>query len=155
LRVHLGSGVGSTSKNGHRALRPYDDEERREVHRDGIREVSMAEKRKSRTAVVSEGAAQSVLRRAVAPELSSEEEKVMRMRLGATPPRTARLERAVEGDEELEIELRAIEIEAFMKWKAHVASRRPAAVEARPAPAARPASSRTKEKIVRALRKLN
>ena len=54
----------------------------------------MAEKRKSRTAVVSEGAAQSVLRRAVAPELSSEEEKVMRMRLGATPPRTARLERA-------------------------------------------------------------
>lgn len=119
------------------------------------REVSMAEKRKSRTAVVSEGAAQSVLRRAVAPELSSEEEKVMRMRLGATPPRTARLERAVEGDEELEIELRAIEIEAFMKWKAHVASRGPAAVEARPAPAAKPASSRTKEKIVRALRKLN
>jgi hypothetical protein len=118
-------------------------------------EVSMAEKRKSRTAVVTEGAAQSVLRRAAAPELSSEEEKVMRMRLGATPPRGARLERAIEADEELEIELRAMEIEAFMKWKAHLAGR--AAVTATPRTAAtvRPGSSRTKEKIVRALRKLN
>jgi hypothetical protein len=115
----------------------------------------MAEKRKSRTAVVTEGSAQSVLRRASAPELSSEEEKVMRMRLGATPPRTARLARAVEGDAELEIELRAMEIEAWMKWKAHLATRTQPATEARPAPAARPASSRTKEKIVRALRKLN
>lgn len=117
----------------------------------------MAEKRKSRTAVVSEGAAQAVLRRAVAPELSSEEEKVMRMRLGATPPRTALLERAVTVtvDEELEIELRAMEIEAFMKWKAHLASRAPAAVETRSAPLPRPGTSRTKEKIVRALRKLH
>lgn len=115
----------------------------------------MAEKRRSRAAVVSEGAAQSVLRKAVAPELSSEEEKVMRMRLGATPPRSARLERAVEGDEELELELRAMEIEAFMKWKAHLAGRAPAAAGTRAAPAARPGSSRAKEKIVRALRKLN
>ena len=114
----------------------------------------MAGKRKSRTSVVTEGAAQSVLRRSAAPELSSEEEKVMRMRLGATPPRSARLERAVEGDEELEIELRAIEIEAFMKWKAHLASRAPA-IHARPTAAPRPGTSRTKEKIVRALRKLN
>jgi hypothetical protein len=114
----------------------------------------MAEKRKSRTAVASEGAAQAVLRRAVAPELSSEEEKVMRMRLGATPPRTARLERAVEGDEELEIELRAIEIEAFMKWKAHLASRTAPTTGTQAAPAARPSPSRAKEKIVRALRKL-
>ena len=115
----------------------------------------MAEKRKSRTAVVTEGAAQAVLRKAVAPELSSEEEKVMRMRLGATPPRTARLERAVEGDEELEIELRAIEIEAFMKWKAHLAQRAAPRTETRAAPTARPGHSRTKEKIVRALRKLS
>ena len=114
----------------------------------------MAEKRNSRTAVVTEGAAQAVLRRSVAPELSSEEEKVMRMRLGATPPRTARLERAFEGDEELEIELRAIEIEAFMKWKAHLASRAAPGTETQAAPAARPVASRTKEKIVRALRKL-
>ena len=108
----------------------------------------MAEKRKSRTAVVTEGSAQSVLRRAGAPELSSEEEKVMRMRLGATPPRTARLEKAVEGDAELEIE-------AWMKWKAHVAGRATVAVEARPAAAPRAGSSRAKEKIVRALRKLH
>lgn len=115
----------------------------------------MAEKRKSRTAVVTEGAAQAVLRKAVAPELSSEEEKVMRMRLGATPPRSARLERAVEGDEELEIELRAIEIEAFMRWKAHLAERDAVKTEVRTAPTARPGHSRTKEKIVRALRKLH
>jgi len=115
----------------------------------------MAEKRKSRTAVVTEGAAQSVLRRAAAPELSSEEEKVMRMRLGATPPRGARLERAVEGDEELEIELRAMEIEAFLKWKAHLANRATVAAPSRTGAAARPGASRAKEKIVRALRKLN
>jgi hypothetical protein len=115
----------------------------------------MAEKRKSRSAVVSEGAAQAVLRKAVAPELSSEEEKVMRMRLGATPPRTARLERAVEGDAELEIELRAIEIETFLRWKAHLAARAVPKTETRGATAARPGHSRTKEKIVRALRKLN
>ncbi len=112
----------------------------------------MAEKRKSRTAVVTEGAAQAVLRKASAPELSPEEEKVMRMRLGATPPRGATLERAITDDEELEIELRAMEIEAFMKWKAHLANR---AVAPRTATATRPGASRTKEKIVRALRKLN
>jgi len=111
-------------------------------------EVSMAEKRRSRTSVVSEGSAQAVLRKAAAPELSSEEEKVMRMRLGATPPRAARLQRAVEGDEELEIE-------AWMKWKAHVAARAAPTTEARTLTGAKPGHSRTKEKIVRALRKLN
>jgi hypothetical protein len=115
----------------------------------------MAEKRRSTTTQVTEGAAQAVLRKTAAPELSSEEEKVMRMRLGATPPRTARLERAVEGDEELEIELRAIEIEAFMKWKAHLASRATPKPATRASPVTKPAHSRTKEKIVRALRKLN
>jgi hypothetical protein len=115
----------------------------------------MAEKRKSRTTVVSEGSAQAVLRKAAAPELSSEEEKVMRMRLGATPPRAARLQRSVEGDEELEIELRAMEIEAWMKWKAHVATRAVPKTEARTDLGAKPSHSRTKEKIVRALRKLS
>ncbi|HSM91518.1 MAG TPA: hypothetical protein VLT47_01455 [Anaeromyxobacteraceae bacterium] len=115
----------------------------------------MAEKRRTTTTQVTEGAAQAVLRRTAAPELSSEEEKVMRMRLGATPPRAARLERAVEADEELEIELRAMEIEAWMKWKAHLASRAAPRVATRAAPAAKPGHSRTKEKIVRALRKLN
>jgi hypothetical protein len=110
----------------------------------------MAEKRRSRTAVVTEGAAQAVLRKAVAPELSSEEEKVMRMRLGATPPRTARLERAVEGDEELEIELRAIEIETWMKMKAHQARK---TAQARTAPARAAAPTRAKDKIIRALRR--
>ncbi len=118
-------------------------------------EVSMAEKRRSTTTQVTEGAAQAVLRKTAAPELSSEEEKVIRMRLGAAPPRAARLERTVEADAELEIELRAMEIEAFMKWKAHLASRAAPRTATRAAPDAKPAHSRTKEKIVRALRKLN
>ena len=117
----------------------------------------MDEKRKrtrSGNAVVTEGAAQAALRRGQARELTPEEEKVMRMRLGATPPRTALLERAVTVDEELEIELRAMEIEAFMKWKAHLATQRAqkhAPVHAVPATAPRP--SRVKEKIIRALRR--
>jgi hypothetical protein len=96
-------------------------------------------------AVVTEGAAQAVLRRGTARELTPEEEKVMRMRLGAAPPRAAPLERSYEAESDLEIEIRAAEIEAWMRWKAHVAERS--------APRATPAPSRTKEKIVRALRK--
>ena len=70
----------------------------------------------------------------------------MRMRLGAAPPRTAPLERSFEGPSDLEIEVRAAEIEAWMKWKARLAERTgPARV--------RPAPSRAKEKIIRALRK--
>jgi len=95
-----------------------------------------------RVAVVTEGAAQSALRRAPARELGPEEEKVMRMRLGASPPRNAPLERAAAGLDDLEIELYAAEIEAYMKWKAREEERAPA-----------PLPSRTKEKIVRALRK--
>ena len=109
----------------------------------------MVTKKKSGVAVVTEGAAQALLRRAPAKELAPEEEKVMRMRLGASPPRTARLERAGEGITDLEIELQAAEIEAYMKWRAMLEER--AAVPRAPAPAALP--SRTKEKIVRALRK--
>jgi hypothetical protein len=104
-------------------------------------------------AVVTEGAAQAVLRRGPARELAAEEEKVMRMRLGAALPRTAALEwSSDELTEDLQIELQAMQVEAWMKWKAHLASRR---APARPTTSttAAPRTSRTKEKIVRALRK--
>jgi hypothetical protein len=103
--------------------------------------------------VVSEGAAQAALRRGPARELSAEEEKVMRMRLGAALPRTADLEwTAEELSEDQQIELQAMQIEAWMKWKAHLAAQRaPARTETRPVHTPRP--SRTKEKIVRALRR--
>jgi hypothetical protein len=64
--------------------------------------------------------------------------------------------------EDQQVELQAMQIEAWMKWKAHLAARRapapaPASVAvARPAttrPAVSPQPSRAKEKIVRALRK--
>ncbi len=107
--------------------------------------AAMATKKNAGVGVVTEGGAHAALRRAPAKELSPEEEKVMRMRLGAAPPRTAPLERSFEGPSDLEIEVRAAEIEAWMKWKAHAAERtRPAAVAA---------PSRAKEKIIRALRK--
>jgi hypothetical protein len=99
-------------------------------------------------AVVTEGAAQAVLRRGTARELTPEEERVMRMRLGASPPRSAPLERAAEGPSDLEIELRALEIEAYLRWKA-----RQEQGSLPRAPATLPLPSRTKEKIVRALRK--
>jgi hypothetical protein len=104
----------------------------------------MAMKRKG-TAVVTEAAAQSALRRGAARELTAEEDRVMRMRLGASPPRSAPLERAAEGRSDLEIEILAWEIEAYMRWKARGGEGRPRTAEALP--------SRTKEKIVRALRK--
>lgn len=107
----------------------------------------MVTKKKAGVGVVTEGAAHAVLRRGPAKALSPEEEKVMRMRLGAAPPRSAPLERAGEGLTDLEIEVYAAEIEAYLKWKA-----RHEAGEARPAP--RPQPSRAKERIVRALRKL-
>jgi hypothetical protein len=118
----------------------------------------MEEKRKqSRPAgvVVSEGAAHAALRRGPARELSAEEEKVMRLRLGAAPPATSALEWIEEGlSEEHQIELQAMQIEAWMKWKAHLAAQRaprPGAVRAVAAPASRP--SRVKEKIIRVLRR--
>jgi len=55
----------------------------------------MDEKRKTRkpgATVVSEAAAQAVLRRGVARELTPEEEKVMRLRLGASPPASTTLD---------------------------------------------------------------
>jgi len=106
------------------------------------------------TAAVTEATAQAALRRGPVRELDGDEEKVLRMRLGATLPRTAPLPRADAGaDEELAIELAAWQIEAFMKWKAHLDEVR--AAHARVAgPAAAPRPSRAKEKIARALRRL-
>jgi DNA-directed RNA polymerase sigma subunit (sigma70/sigma32) len=118
----------------------------------------MDEKRKTRkpgATVVSEAAAQAVLRRGVARELTPEEEKVMRLRLGASPPASTTLDWVEEElSEELQIELQAMQIEAWMKWKAHLATQRAqkhAPVHAVPATAPRP--SRVKEKIIRALRR--
>jgi hypothetical protein len=110
----------------------------------------MATKKKAvpgRTGVVDEGGAHATLRRGPTRELSAEEEKVMRMRLGASPPRAAPLERSFAPLSDAEIEVRAAEIEAWMRWKARVAARDGAPA----APAPQP--SRIKEKIVRALRK--
>jgi hypothetical protein len=99
-----------------------------------------------RIGVVNEGDVHGTLRRGPAKELSPEEDKVIRMRVGASPARTAPLERSFDAASELEIELRAAEIEAWMKWKARLAER-----EERERPA--PTHSRTKEKIIRALRR--
>ncbi len=99
--------------------------------------------RKKGAVVVSEGAAQAVLRRGAARELAPDEEKVMRMRLGASPPRGEPLERVGQGLAETEIELLSYEIEAFLKLRRR---------RARPAGPA-PTTSRAKQKIIRALRK--
>jgi hypothetical protein len=106
----------------------------------------MVTKRKTGVGVVTEAGAQAALRRRPARELAPDEDNVMRMRLGASPPRAAPLERVGEGQSDLEIEVLAAEIEAYMKWKAREEERAPAR-EAAPAP------SRAKEKIIRALRK--
>jgi hypothetical protein len=105
----------------------------------------MAGKRKTARVVATEATAQAVLRRGAMRELSSEEEKVMRMRLGATLPRTEKLERIGRGFPETEIDLLAYEIEAYL----HLG--RPGRGKPRaPAPAS---ASRAKERIVRALRR--
>lgn len=110
---------------------------------------TLRQRRDAATAAVTEGAAQAALRRGTAKELSPDEDKVMRMRLGASPPRGARLERVAEGLGDLEIEVYAAEIEAYMRWRAREEERAPSGCEAGPAPV----PSRTKEKIIRALRK--
>lgn len=97
-----------------------------------------------KTAVIKESAVQAVLRRGPALELGAEEENAMRMRLGASLPRTARLERKVLEGTDAELELLAAEIEAWLRM-------RPEGVASRAR--ATPRDSRTKEKIVRALRK--
>ena len=100
----------------------------------------MVTKRRSGAVVVTEGAAQAALRRGPAKTLSPEEEKVLRMRLGATPPQAAPLERAGAGLTDLEIEVYAVEIEAYLKWKARdQVGGAPAAPQAQP--------SRTKRRL--------
>lgn len=103
-------------------------------------------KKKTAPATVTEASAQAVLRRRGASQLAAVEEKVMRMRLGAALPRKAEIEWMGTGSEELAIELRALEIETYLKLRAHQATQ-----ARRAAPPS--ATSRTKEKIVRALRR--
>jgi DNA-directed RNA polymerase sigma subunit (sigma70/sigma32) len=107
----------------------------------------MEGKKKAGAAAVTEAAAQAVLRRGPAPDLAPDEEKVMRMRLGASPPARKALERVGQGFSDTEIELLSYEIEAHLKLRGRVGQG-----TSRRAP---PAPSRVKEKIVRALRKKN
>lgn len=100
--------------------------------------------KKTSTVVVTEPAAQAVLRRGATTELAPEEERVIRMRLGAAPVKTAPLETAAGGRSDLEIELLAAEIEAHLRWREH---------KAHQSRAVAPQPSRAKEKIVRALRR--
>ncbi len=109
-------------------------------------------KRTTSGTTVTEASAQAALRRGATRALTPAEERAMRMRIGAAPARREPLEWMGTESEELEIELRAIEIETWMKMKAHRA-RQAARPAARAAPRAAPATSRTKEKIVRALRR--
>ncbi len=102
-------------------------------------------RKKTAQATVTEASAQALLRRRGASSLAAVEEKVLRMRLGAALPRKSEIEWMGTESEELAIELRALEIETYLKLRAHQARRA--------APAAARATSRTKEKIVRALRR--
>jgi hypothetical protein len=110
----------------------------------------MQGKKRVGAAVVTESAAQAALRRgslsALEP-LEPEEEKVLRMRLGASLPLSARLEHIATASD-AEIEILAYEIEAFL----HMKEQGLRAAHASPAPA-EPTVSRVKEKILRALRK--
>lgn len=100
--------------------------------------------KKTATVVVTEPAAQAALRRGETTNLTPEEERVMRMRLGAAPVRTAPLSTVAAGRSDLEIELLAAEIEAHLRWREH---------KARQTQAVAPQPSRSKEKIIRALRR--
>jgi hypothetical protein len=106
----------------------------------------MVGRKKMARVAASEAAVQAVLRRGAASELTPEEEKVMRMRLGASPARDQALERAGRGVADLEVELLAFEIDAFLKLR----ERRRGMERAR---AAVPRPSRAKERIIRTLRK--
>jgi hypothetical protein len=109
---------------------------------------------KRKTATLTEGEAQSALRRGSGATLSGEEEKVMRMRLGASVPRADRLERvAVPGGarSDAAIELLAYEIEAYLK----VREARRAALRAPSTERPLTARQQAKAKIIRELRKRN
>jgi hypothetical protein len=104
----------------------------------------MQGKKHPMSCAVSESAAQAVLRRSGVPGLAPDEERLLRMRLGAGLPLSARLERIATASDD-DIELMALEIETYCKLRER------GALAERPSPAPRP--SRTKEKIIRALRK--
>ena len=101
------------------------------------------ETRKRATSIALEPAAQAALRQGATRELAPDEERVLRMRLGAVPPQKAPLERAAAGRTDLEIELLAAEIEAHLRLREHERSLA--------APGQAP--SRSKQKIIRALRR--
>ena len=103
--------------------------------------------KKMRAAVLTEGVVQASLRRGSARELDSEEEKVMRMRLGAGLPASGKLERMGKGFTDTEIELLSYEIESWLRL------REEPEVDQSRTPRAVPVASRAKEKIIRALRK--
>jgi hypothetical protein len=121
----------------------------------------MQGKKKPGAVVVTESAAQAALRRGPVPELEPDEERVMRMRLGATLPLSARLERIATATD-AEIEILAYEVEAFLHAKEHqqraTHSCAPTLAGVCVGPnsvtcASLPTTSRVKEKILRALRK--
>ncbi|HCF62517.1 MAG TPA: hypothetical protein DFS52_31575 [Myxococcales bacterium] len=76
--------------------------------------------------------------------LASEEEKVLRMRHGSKVATQKPLERHGEGNQELQDELLLMEMQLLRAYRQH---------QKQMARAAAPAPSRTKDKIVRALRK--
>ena len=102
-------------------------------------------KKKTAETTVTESSAQAVLRRRGARQLAADEEKALRMRLGASLPRKGEIEWMGTEDEELSFELRALEIETYLKMRAHQTRR--------VVTAAAPTTSRTKDKILRALRR--
>jgi hypothetical protein len=136
--------------------------------------------RKTSAVVVTEGAAHASLRGGPVRALAAEEERVLRMRLGASPPRGAVLERLATASD-AEIEVLAYEIEAFLRLReagratplpSPSATPPPAGGDLassprhwpreawpvvprgeREIPSVSPATSRTKEKILRALRR--
>jgi hypothetical protein len=77
-----------------------------------------------------------------AKHLASEEEKVLRMRHGARTSTTAPLPRLGQDNPELASELLLIELDLFRQAKARMARSKVV-----------PISSRTKDKIIRALRR--
>ena len=105
-------------------------------------------KRKTAGTTVTEASAQAVLRRRGATKLAAVEERVLRMRLGAALPRRGEIEWMGTESEELAIELKALEIETYLKLRAHQAHQ-----ARRATPTVASSTSGTKDKIVRALRR--
>ncbi len=81
---------------------------------------------------------------AKAKTVASEDEKVLRMRYGATVQKDAPLARHGEGDQDLQDELLLMEMELLRAYRLH---------QKQMVQRLQPRQSRTKDKIVRALRK--